>query len=222
MTAMSKYFWNEYRKTLLNHEVLNHVLKFHQRTNFQICDENVINKEQNLELIKLLECDKINLPSINLIKYGFEKITNNDLMCLVEEITDYYKQLQIIISLPIIYLNRNNGEIKSGCYTIDIEENNLIGYGNSNSYIESICNRYSVKIAVFLFINIEDAICLYNENGYIKSIEQVGGLFYKLLYGKINEHMKTMQCQLNNQKASHDLGINLRKELLIESLFLIS
>lgn len=219
--VMSKYFWNEYKKALLNKEILNNILKFHQRTNMALNDAEIIEESHKFELTRLLECDRICVPSINIKEFKADQIKNIDLRYLLTEITEYYKQIRIVITLPIIYLNQNYGDIKAGCYTINIEDNKLIGYNYPGNYIKTLCNNNFANMVLFIFANIEDAICLYEESGYIKSIEQVGGLFYKLVHGKAIKNMKMLQYSLNNQKITHDLGINLRKELLIESIFFV-
>lgn len=218
MIVMSKYFWNEFKKALLNKEILNDVLKFHQRTISQLNDSDKTIEMQD-EIIRILECDKINLPSINTRYFDFNNLVDGDFKHIIKVISNFYKVLETTITLPMLYLNKAVDGIEYGCYTIDLNEHKLVGYSYLGNYIKTLCDYNSIDLALFIFINIEDAICLYKEWGYIKSIEQIGGLTYQLQTECREKNIQILHYSLNAQKATHDIGINLRKEILIESLF---
>lgn len=217
MTVMSNYYWNEYKKFLLDKKILNETLTFHQRTVYKTLFEEY--EQVSSEKINFVECDRFVTPDVDYEEISIKYLHDERIIGIVNSIIDYYKDERIITTFPIIYFSDNYGVLKKGCYCIDLLKKKLIYYKENCDYIEEKkeINNY---IFIFLFMNIEKSICLYKEKGYINSLIELGGIYSHFKKYLISKKINTINYSFNNQKMTHDLGLNLRKNFLIENILI--
>lgn len=209
---MNDYYWNEYIKLFVDDNLLKETLKYHQRTLIKYSK-----KRSPSDMM-------INLCQANMIKKADVIIDLISIKEIAGELLEIYKEMEKIylsraynVTFPIIAKLKNNGGIKRGIYSIDFEHETLLQY----KLIEACENEISQMVdrendIIFLFfINIEQALALYGERGYISGIEEIG---YMVNVLKQRFKTKLNILFLPEQEATHHMGLNVRKCLLIESI----
>ena len=106
--------------------------------------------------------------------------------------------------------------MEQGIYSIDFEQDALLRYKlitSCESEVLRMVERENNLIFSF-FLNIEQALALYGERGYISGIEEIGYVvnLLKQRFAGLN------MLFLPEQEVTHDVGLNIKKCLLIESL----
>ena len=210
---MNDYYWNEYIKLFVDDNLLKETLKYHQRT--------LIKYPKKRSPSDMM----INLCQANVIKKADVIIDTISLKEKAGELLEIYKEMGKIylsrvynVTFPIVIKIKNGDGIKKGIYSIDFEQGTLLQYKIIESYedeISQIIGRENDVVFSF-FINIEQALALYGERGYISGIEEIGYMV-NVLKQRFNTKLNTLF--LPEQEATHHMGLNVRKCLLIDMGF---
>ncbi len=78
--------------------------------------------------------------------------------------------------------------------------------------------REGVSWSLSYFLSIEESIAAYGGIGYLKGIFQIGQISKDVEGGMENKLLHNIF--INSQKFTHEIGINLRKQLLIHTSFI--
>ncbi len=212
MIAMNDYYWNEYIKLFVNDNLLKETLKYHQRTLTKY------SKKRNPSdmMVKLCQANEVKKADIIIDLIPLKEITGG-LLEVYEEMKKIYLSRTYNVTFPIIINFKNNGGIKKGIYSIDFEQGSLLQYKLIESYENEtlLMGSEKNKVIISFFINIEQALALYGERGYINGIEEIGYIVNML---KQSFKTKFNILFLPEQEATHAMGLNVRKCLLIESI----
>lgn len=207
---MSDYYWNEFIKLYIDEEMLKDTLKYHQRT----INKWVKNIIVDVSRVGLLQADILKTSEIKINEQKIDQ-TSTYIRCIFNDIKKMYDSLDIKVSIPIFVVLNNELNCTEGVYSLDIQNNKILLIKMLKDCkmqeLTFLGKKYSMIISFFL--NIEQAIALYGANGYIKGIEEIGYLIKTL-----SKDFK--QCEnylsLPEQEFTHDVGINLRKCLLVD------
>ncbi len=121
------------------------------------------------------------------------------------------------VSFPIMVLFEQNGYAKAGVYSLDLDNDNVLLLKNLDEDQNFKWSEISIdgNVLISFLVDIEQAIALYGNKGYIKGIEEIGYL------------VKSMKCifkreeyslTLPEQEFTHHIGVNLKKCLLIDAI----
>lgn len=209
---MNDYYWNEYIKLFVNDDLLKHTLKYHQRTLIKYPQK----RNPTDMMINLCQANAIKKADIIIDLILFKEITG-EILKLYEELKKLYLSRTYNVSFPIIINLQNSNGLKKGIYSIDFEQEALLRYKLIESCQSEILQIIGKKndIVISFFLNIEQALALYGERGYINGIEEIGYIVNAL---KLYFMSKLNALFLPEQQATHDMGLNVRKCLLIESM----
>lgn len=208
---MSDYYWNEYIKFFINDDLLKETLKYHQRTLTKYPKERFPSDM----MIKLCQADTVKKSDIIIDLISVKKI-QGIILEIYKEIKSIYLARACNVTLPIVINFSNDGDMEQGIYSIDFEQDALLRYKlitSCESEVLRMVERENNLIFSF-FLNIEQALALYGERGYISGIEEIGYVvnLLKQRFAGLN------MLFLPEQEVTHDVGLNIKKCLLIESL----
>lgn len=215
---MSKHYWDEYLRYFIDDKKLNQVLKFHQ-SNINLLEstgyfDEDINKEKWIDSKK----DRVIFSDILLKKYELSSLTE-ELKKLFQMLEKSFASTDIITTLPILVIYNDRIGIDKGCYTFNFKDKYLIKYCDfENNELLQCMKQNNIKASISYFLSIEESICIYGGIGYLKGIFQIGQIS-KMLEIYLN-YAETKNIFINNQSFTHDLGINLRKQILIHTSFI--
>lgn len=215
---MTKHYWDEYLNVLLDHNEINRILKFHQ-SNVPVIDQNQLIKSDinKLDWIELNK-DIVISSDIVLKKYSIAELCSS-LKSIYKLMKKQFEEAKIPLILPVFTVLPKFQGVESGCYTFNFQEESLIKYKElPNSESISLLKNKNIDICLSFFLNLERSTFLYEGLGYLKGILQIGE-FSGTLITKLNLESKDIFIQ--PQTFTHDLGINLRKQILIKNECLI-
>ena len=202
---MSNYYWNEAIKMYGEDYELKDTLKLSERINEKLVTAtNVYNKEmvENLQAERLVYSD---------VGIGFFDVNASRglIFELFETLKDSYNSLDVITSIPIIFLPKEYEGYLPGVYSIDIYHQKLILI-EDNIEIEESRER---NIIVAFYLNIDTCVALEGIKGFVYGIEEIG-----IIVGKLREKFETknVEIDMSRRAFSRSLGINIRKCSLIE------
>lgn len=211
---MSDYYWNEFIKLYVDEEMLKDTLKYHQRTINKWVKSSII----DVSKVGLLQADILKTSEIKITEQKIDQ-TSTCIKCIFNDIKKIYEGLDIKVSIPVFIVLNNELNCNEGVYSLDIQNNKILLIKMLKDCkmqeLSILGEEYSMIISFFL--NIEQAIALYGANGYIKGIEEIGYLI-KTLSNDFRQCENSFS--LPEQEFTHDVGINLRKCLLIDMVLL--
>lgn len=204
---MSNHYWNEYMNYCVDERLLADSLKYHQMTEKKYVGMQKVSDEY----IKLCEAKIVKVSDVKIKSYDIENIYVKQILAVFQE---SYKMLELKVSFPVFVFLNTRYMPQAGVYSYDFIENKLLLIGEIKESIYEIMketeNDYEVVIP--LFLNIVQALFLYENKGYIKGIEEIG-----YILGHFIEKMRIgNKIEIPNQKFAHEIGINIRKSLLID------
>lgn len=207
---MSEYYWNEYIKYFLDEELYKATLKYHQKTIYK----------DNSHLPMMSE--KKNLLQAGIVKASDIKHMEKYVHTLDTSIKDIYfslkegyADLDIKVSIPIIIVASEKIGVDVGAYTTDFLDDTLVPIKLfSNGELKNVTKSFQEQeLIVAFFLNIEQALALYGKKGYCRGIEEIGYISYML---KKKYNVFSDYYTIPEQGFTHDIGVNLRKCLLID------
>ena len=220
VTVMNKHYWDEYKNAFTNSNELNKVLKFHQLT-LPIIDPEKIIKNDGFKQEWINTKEKRVVFSDTMIKRYYIYDLKEHLMKIFFNLKEIFKTSYMNTTLPVLVVYNESLGVDLGCYTFNFEDNFLIKYNelqNSNGVFNKIIDG-GVSFSLSYFLSIEDSVYMYGVSGYKKGILQIGEISEKMkIY--LNEQNFKINCYfVSEQMFTHNIGINLRKQLLIVNQF---
>lgn len=210
---MSKHYWDEYLNVLLNHNELDRILKFHQSNVTFVNPEHVIKRDINKMDWIAMNKNKVIFSDIVLKKYMVSELPSY-LKEVYKTLKGQFSKIDTPLILPIFSILKSK-DIEKGLYTFNFEEGIFIKYKElpEKETFSTIVDN-DLDICLSYFLNIERAIFLYEGGGYINGILQVGEIS-GYLASRLN--FKILNVYLPSMEFSKDLGINVRKQMLIKN-----
>lgn len=208
---MSNHYWNEYMNYYIQEDLFVNTLKYHQRT----CRKESFITNISPFVLEISGATEVKASDVKLDKINVE---NDYINSMAGWLKDEYRKMEIKVTFPIfVFLNKKYVSIP-GIYSYNFSNNEFLLIGELK---DSICNMVRANIyekekdmIISFFINIVQALVLYEAKGYIKGIEEIG----YLCGGLKNNFLEVDSIALPEQKFTHEVGINLKKGLLIDSI----
>lgn len=169
------------------------ILKFHQSS------INIIKSNKSF-----IDINKT-LSETFLSKYKIDTLPNN-ISGLLYHIKSHLESLKIITTLPIIV-------IKGNIYTFDFLNNELLKYKET----KTIENE---EFSISLFLDLEKSLLAYENLAYQEGILQIGSISQTIFNFCNENNLQVIDKFVITQKRTHELGINITKQLLIKSIFI--
>lgn len=208
MIVMNDYYWNEYIKYYVDEKILKDTLKYHQKTVSKWLMQSGPSEE---------EIDMMNARDILSSDVYMETADMNHLdqvlQDILEEIKEKYDVLDRKVSFPILTMLGKDHNGMAGVYSLDYENGRMLKIENKPVLDE--INAGKSKCIISFFLNIEQALALYGEKGYINGIKEIGYICESVKNDWKNE---ILECYIPEQEFSHKIGINVRKCLLIDNI----
>lgn len=217
---MNRHYWDEYINAFINSNELNKVLKFHQST-LPIIDPQEIIKNDKFKQEWINTKEKRVVFSDTMIKRYNIYDLKEDLIKTFFNLKEAFKTDYINTTLPILVVYNEDLGVDLGCYTFNFEDNFLIKYNelkNSNGIFNEIIDS-GIKFSLSYFLSIEDSVYMYGVSGYKKGILQIGEISQKMKIYLNEQNFIINCCFVSEQMFTHNIGINLRKQLLIVNQF---
>lgn len=205
---MSNHYWNEYMNYYVDDYLLKDTLKYHQKT----C-KKIYNSEVSEDLLmELCKADKVKTSDVRISELHIDDEYINK---IIFELKKIYKILKFKVSFPLFVFLSQKYIQYPGVYSYDFEENVFLKIGELKNSLYDMMSQNDVEnheVLIPFFLNIVQSLVLYQEKGYIRGIEEIGFLCETL---KI--HFKEIEkINLPEQQFTHEVGVNLRKSLLID------
>lgn len=215
---MSRHYWDEYIKFFIDNNKLRNVLKFHQ-SNINLLElDGDVNAELNKKEWINIRKNRMIFSDISLKKYNHSEL-EKDLQELFLIFDSFTKNADFITTFPVLVIYKERSDIESGCYTFNLVDKCLIKYCEIEcSELLNIMIREGVSWSLSYFLSIEESIAAYGGIGYLKGIFQIGQISKDVEGGMENKLLHNIF--INSQKFTHEIGINLRKQLLIHTSFI--
>jgi len=126
----------------------------------------------------------------------------------------------VVTTLPVLTITTDDYcNLTQGSYTFDFEKMCLHKYkDNVHDDLKDIFYNKNVSMSLSLFLDIEKSVFIHGNMAYINGIMQVG-MLTKAINDCCKENSIPMtQAFINTQKFTNLIGINLRKQLLINNI----
>ena len=207
---MSEYYWNEYIKYFIDEELYRDTLKYHQRTLYKDSGYLTMLSEKK----SLLQAGRVKSSDIKYMEKSVYAL-NARIRDMFFSLKEKYLDLDMMVSMPIIVIGNKKVGVDVGGYSLNFIDDTIVQIRSfSNSELKDILKNFQNQdLIVAFFLNIEQAIALYGKKGYCRGIEEIGYISYAMK----KKHNAFSECiAIPEQKFTHDVGVNLRKCLLID------
>lgn len=172
---------------------INKILKFHQSS------LNVVGYKDSIISYP---------PTIN--DYFLEKYKIDTFQGIRAKLLNFLKNclenLNPLITMPIIVIS---GDV----YSFDFLNNQLLKYKTTELINDA-------EISISLFLELEKSLLIYKNSAYQEGLLQIGGISQTITNFCKENNLNIIEKFIINQKFTHELGINLRKQLLIKNIFI--
>lgn len=208
---MSNHYWNEYMNYHVDENMLVDSLKYHQMTEKKYVGMQKLSDSY----IKLCEASTVKVSDVKIQSFDIENIYVQQILSALQE---SYGKLEIKVSFPVFIFLNTKYMPQAGVYSYDFIKNKLLLIGEVKESIYNIMQEVgeSYEVVIPIFLNLIQALFLYKSKGYIRGIEEIG-----YISGCFMERMKVRnRMEVPNQEFAHEIGINIRKSLLIDVIAL--
>lgn len=203
MLSMIKLYIGSCVIAMNNNFIENNIKKFHQST--------ILYLEQDDQ--KITVCD--NYPEFFDLEFDIEKITKElkELIFLIKN----FKQDEKLYFVCISVLGEHI--LPRGVYVLNAECNRIIRYKRINKELERIFlnKNKDIDLCISYFVNLESAVISYKERGFVEAILQIGALKENIRNKYKGSHIEIEEGYINANVISHELGINVNKQLFISN-----
>ena len=115
----------------------------------------------------------------------------------------------VVLPVLIVYDDKNLGD---GIYFCDVFNEYVIKYKELE-----LSKKYVKKGITWLFyLNIDEAIVCFKKSAYTKGAVQVGMIKQEITNVLLRNNYYEKEIVINRPSITHSIGINVRKELLID------
>jgi len=223
---MIEFFGDNFLARNISDTDIKRVLKFHQ-SSMDIIDqglfvEHIVNSERD----EWLNRNAVNVEKSDRCISKHPVLDFSDTISKLYEVIDgFFRNTSIVTTLPIITIFsdafKEKGLVHCSC-CFDFDEASLIKFSEINNELlwTNLMLEKEIDVCISLFLDIERSFIANQNRAYTDGILQIGMLTQKIQDLCKNENTSIIQTFVNLQKFSHDIGVNLRKRLLINNIFL--
>ncbi|MCL1934881.1 MAG: hypothetical protein FWF57_00650 [Defluviitaleaceae bacterium] len=187
------------------------ILKFHQNSLYTLKPTEYINKKLWVEENK----SKLPINDIFINRFKLSEVDGiyKDIFNRIKKI---FFNMDIVVTLPIFTVYKNNtSNLPMGCYSFDIENDYFVFYKEleQNFLLEDI------NMSISLFLDLEKSLIIFDRKAYQEGLLQIGMLYSQIQDFFIQNNIVVKDYFVNEQSFTHDIGINLRKQVLVKNIF---
>jgi len=209
---MNRAYKENYIKQSISDDELNRVLKFHQ-SSVEVISQPLIEdawvKENGDAITKSESC----------IEKIFIDGADSHIASLFARLKEGFSTLATITTFPVLTVfSSKEKNISQGSYTFDFETQCLMKYKELND--KALSNLYeNTSLCISLFLDIEKSLYINRKSAYMLGVLQVGMLSQKVYEHSSAHNIPIADLFFNTQSFANAIGINLRKQLLINNIF---
>ena len=208
MIVMNDYYWNEYIKYYVDKKMLKDTLKYHQKTVSKWLMQSEPSEEVDMMNAREMLSSDVYMETVDM------ENLDHVLQDVLGEVKEKYDALDKKVSFSILTMLGKDSSME-GVYSLDYENRQILKIENKPAMAE--INAGEGRYILSFFLNIEQALALYGEKGYIKGIKEIGYICESVKNDWKNE---ILEYYIPEQEFSHKIGINVRKCLLIDNIVL--
>lgn len=200
---------------------LNRMLKFHQSSIITV-DPTLVDAHffvQQKESLVDAYGKNFELPGVVVNKIDVSEVDSRILL-LFHMLKEWHNEVRVITTYPIMSIvSPGYCSLCPGAYVFDFNENVLLQYRKFDGMLRRKWGKYTYSSVVLsLFLDIEKSLYFYKSSAYLNGVLQVGMLLERIhsLCAKLNFQVKDFFY--NTQTFTQEVGVNLRKLLLIHNV----